>query len=149
MQQIRLTNDIVVSGQPSAERLVMLAQEGFKTIINLRTGKETSILLNPEQERNIVEQAQMLYLHIPIEKEALRYDIITDFRQQLDHVPTPLLIHCMDGSLSAALALMHLGASGQISGEEARRMVESAGIPWDPPGLKQQTLHYIEENTME
>ena len=55
--------DVVFSGQPSAEQLVAYKKDGVKVVVNLRTDDEMSKL--GLDEKGIVEKAGMQYLSVP------------------------------------------------------------------------------------
>ncbi|MCX6605154.1 MAG: sulfur transferase domain-containing protein [Acidobacteria bacterium] len=55
--------DVVFSGQPSAEQLAAYKKDGVKVVVNLRTDDEMSKL--GLDEKGIVEKAGMQYLSVP------------------------------------------------------------------------------------
>ena len=55
--------DVVFSGQPTAEQLVAYGKEGVKVVINLRTDDEMAKL--GLDEKAIVERAGMQYVSVP------------------------------------------------------------------------------------
>jgi len=55
--------DVVFSGQPTAEQLAAYGKEGVKTVVNLRTDYEMAKL--GMDEKAIVEKAGMRYVSVP------------------------------------------------------------------------------------
>ena len=55
--------DVVFSGQPTAEQLAAYGKEGVKTVVNLRTDDEMAKL--GMDEKAIVEKAGMRYVSVP------------------------------------------------------------------------------------
>ena len=64
MEIIRKINDeLTIAGQVTLEQLQQVAQEGFKSVLNLRSPDEEGFLSNEQQQ---VEELGLYYLNIPV-----------------------------------------------------------------------------------
>ncbi len=63
---LQIGENIYSSGQPTVDQLKMLGEEGFTVVINLATEKSPDAVPN---EREIVMDSGMAYVHIPVEWE--------------------------------------------------------------------------------
>jgi protein tyrosine phosphatase (PTP) superfamily phosphohydrolase (DUF442 family) len=57
------SDSLVTSGQPKAEEFNLIRSAGFQVIINLATATSPNALIN---EADLVRQAGMQYIHIPV-----------------------------------------------------------------------------------
>ena len=91
MQDLKKINDqITVSGQPTAEDIAQLNNDGFRTIVNLRTEGEKDQLMSPEEERQAVEKSVMRYVHLPVSPASMEPELVDKFRAQLPELPGPV-----------------------------------------------------------
>ena len=89
---IKVNEEIVTSGQPTADQLRSLAAEGFTTVINLAT-------INPphslENEAGLVQALGMDYYHIPVEWDNPQESDYVAFERIMTTLPpSKTLIHC-------------------------------------------------------
>lgn len=148
MQERVKINDRITSGiQPTVEQIKKLPQEGFKTVINLRTAGEEDQPLSPRDEGNLVKDLGMTYVNIPVSSEvgptAQQVDL---FRQEVKRLPDPILVHCRRGKRSGAFSLMNEAVKQGLSGEEAFQKAESLGYECEVPKLKEFFKNYINEH---
>ena len=64
---IEFNKNIFVGGIPDDAGIKDLAQKGFKTVVDLRTGEEIS---NPDEPR-LVQSMGVRYLHLPVKGDGL------------------------------------------------------------------------------
>lgn len=141
-------NDRITSGrQPTEEEIKKLPQEGFRTIINLRTTGEEDQAFTPQQEGNLVKDLGMTYVNIPVSsQEGPKPGQVDQFRKEVERLPGPVFVHCRRGKRSGAFALMHEAVKEGLSGEEAFQKAESLGYECDVPKLKEFFKNYINEH---
>ena len=145
-ERISLNDRITVGAQPSAAQLEQLAQDGFKTIINLRSSGEEDQPLSPDEEGKKVQEQGMQYLHIPVSPEAMQPEQVDQFRRELSRLPTPVFVHCKTGQRSGALAMRHMAVERGMSGEETVDKAEQMGFECKAPALKKLVIDYVDSH---
>src|SRR5512147_1703691 len=89
---LKVNDQLVTGGQPTAEQLKSAAAEGFVTVINLATIDPRYSL---EDEAGLVDSLGMTYYHIPVEWENPTESDFTAFEEHMAHLPPgKTLIHC-------------------------------------------------------
>ncbi|UJS16775.1 MAG: protein tyrosine phosphatase family protein [Candidatus Jettenia sp.] len=147
--QMKISEDITSSRQPSKEEIKKLPQQGFKSVVNLRTSEEEDMSFSPQEEGELVRESGMEYLNIPIStKEGPKSEQVDQFRTEIEHMPKPIFIHCHTGKRSGALAMIYLALKEGLTGEEALQKAQSMGFECNVPGLKEFFINYINQNTM-
>lgn len=126
MKIIRKINDeLAIAGQITSEQLQEIAQEGFKSVLNLRSPDEDGFLSNEQ------EQAQALglsYLNLPIKLEAINDEIGTRVFRVINELPKPILIHCSSARRAAALVLMFIATRQGATVQQAFQQAEQLGL---------------------
>ncbi|WKZ18964.1 MAG: protein tyrosine phosphatase family protein [Candidatus Jettenia sp. CY-1] len=146
--QMKISEEITSSRQPSKEEIKKLPQQGFKSVVNLRTSEE-DMSFSLQEERELVRESGMEYLNIPIStKEGPKSEQVDQFRTEIEHMPKPIFIHCHTGKRSGALAMIYLALKEGLTGEEALQKAQSMGFECNVPGLKEFFINYINQNTM-
>jgi uncharacterized protein (TIGR01244 family) len=128
---------------PTADALKRAANEGFKSVVNLRTASEKQEV-TPEEEREHAEAAGLTYLHHPVDGEKLSEGLVDSFREKAEALPGPVLVHCASGKRSGAFVMMHRGVEQGMSGDEVIEKAESMGFECDTPGLKDFVRGYVD-----
>ncbi|MDN3511866.1 MAG: protein tyrosine phosphatase family protein [Candidatus Jettenia sp.] len=146
--QMKISEEITSSRQPSKEEIKKLPQQGFKSVVNLRTSEE-DMSFSLQEEGELVRESGMEYLNIPIStKEGPKSEQVDQFRTEIEHMPKPIFIHCHTGKRSRALAMIYLALKEGLTGEEALQKAQSMGFECNVPGLKEFFINYINQNTM-
>lgn len=144
--RIRINDGLSVdTGQPTRDELARLTQEGFKTVVNLRTAGEQNQPLSPEAEGEVARKAGLDYLHIPVASTDPRPEQVDQFREKLAGLPRPVLVHCASGKRSGAFAVLQLADQEGLSGEEALARARSLGFDWKSPELEGFVRHYLDQ----
>lgn len=78
------------------------------------------------------EEAGLTYLHYPVAGDKLSEDLVDDFRQKVETLPAPVLVHCASGKRSGAMVMMHLGADQGMTGDEAIEKAGAMGLECGP-----------------
>jgi protein tyrosine phosphatase (PTP) superfamily phosphohydrolase (DUF442 family) len=110
---IKVSEDLITAGQPTAEQLRSVAQEGFKTVINLATSNPPYSL---EGEAGLVQALGMNYFHIPVVWDNPQESDYQAFERVMSDLPAGrTLIHCAANFRVTAFyslyAQQHLGWS--------------------------------------
>ena len=145
-ERMKISDQITVGAQPTPEQLQELAQEGFRTIVNLRTAGESDQPLSPEEEGNKVTALAMKYLHIPVSAQAMQPEQVDHFRQQIRQLPGPVFVHCHKGKRAGALAMMHSAIEAGWTGDQTLQTAQEMGFQCDVPALAEFVKGYIDRN---
>ncbi len=89
---LKVSDQLITSGQPLAEQLKAASEEGFQTVINLAT-------INPryslEDEAGLVQSLGMSYHHIPVDWANPTEEDFAAFEERMKSLPPEkTLIHC-------------------------------------------------------
>jgi uncharacterized protein (TIGR01244 family) len=114
---------VMAAGQPTGEQLQVLAEEGYKTVIDLRP---------PEEPRGYAEaeaaQANGLtYVNIPVTLQTLDQATIDRFVAAMDKAEKPVLLHCASSNRVGALWYAYLVEKG-MAPVEALKKGRAAGL---------------------
>jgi uncharacterized protein (TIGR01244 family) len=126
MEIIRKINDeLAIAGQIAPEQLQQLAQEGYRSVLNLRSSSELGFLSNEQQQ---AEALGLHYVNMPIEFETTNDEIATKLFQQINQLSKPTLVHCDTGIRSAAIVLMHIAVRQGATLKQAFQHVNQLGL---------------------
>lgn len=126
MEIIRKINDeLAIAGQVTLEQLPQVAQEGFKSVLNLRSPDEDGFL-NSEQQQ--VEDLGLYYLNIPVKVEAINDEIADLVLTQTNKLPKPALVHCDSAMRAAAIVLMQIATRQGVTLKQAFKQAEKLGL---------------------
>jgi uncharacterized protein (TIGR01244 family) len=143
-EKVRFNRAITVGGQPLAKELRRLKQQGFKSIINLRTNAEQDRSLKPDEEGELVKSLGMDYINLPVALDSLQNVKVDAFRDALDKLPEPIFVHCSSGKRAGAFTMMDAAVKEDISGNEVVEMAEQMGFECDVPELESFVKAYID-----
>lgn len=135
-----------MGGQPSREDLQKLREEGFKSIVNLRTEGEEDQPLGPQEEGEVVRGLGMEYVHIPVSMDTLGKNTVDAFGTRLSTLPKPVFVHCSAGKRSGAFTLMVTAAQQGMTGDAALQKAEEMGFECDVPQLKAFVKGYVDSH---
>lgn len=128
---------LVTSGQPSAAALKVFAEQGFKTVIDLR-GKDEQRGLD---ESATVVDLGMTYVNFEIAGlSAMNLDNAATLAEIIDSSDGPILLHC--GSANRAGAMIALQRSLQgADAETALELGRKSGVTM--PGIEAHVLQQL------
>ncbi len=132
METVRKINDeLAIAGQVSVEELKHSVEDGFRSVLNLRSPNEEGFLT---QEQQIAESLGLCYVNIPISVEGLDAALVTQVLQRLDRLPKPALVHCNTAMRAAAIALIRIATRQGIPLDRAFDQVQELGLfeLWTP-----------------
>jgi uncharacterized protein (TIGR01244 family) len=126
METIRkINNELTIAGQLTSEQLQKIAQEGFKSVLNLRSPDEDGFLDSEQQQ---AEALGLYYINIPVKVEAINHEIAAQVLKQIDELSKPALVHCNSAMRAAAMVLMHIATRQGVSLKQAFNQAEQLGL---------------------
>lgn len=126
MQVIRKINDdLAIAGQIDLEQLPQIVQEGYLSILNLRSPQEVGFLT---EERMKAELSGLCYVNCPFELDLMNDEAACQVLQQIAALPKPVLVHCDNAIRSAAIALIHIATRQGASLEQAFKQAKQLGL---------------------
>lgn len=131
---IKVNDELITGGQPTAAQLRSLAAEGFTAVVNLATEKPSDL---PLTEAGLVRSLGMTYEHIPVEWEDPKESDFETFERTLPGLPPgKTLIHCAANfrvtAFYALYALKHLGWSEEQAEQFRATIWEGSDYPtWE------------------
>ncbi|PZO49585.1 MAG: phosphatase [Phormidesmis priestleyi] len=146
MENIKRINDqlAVAMGQVTPEELQQAAQEGYKSVLNLRSPNEEGFLSDEQQQ---AEAAGLKYVNVPVKPDGMSDELADQVLQEIDQLPKPALIHCKSGMRSGAMTLMYVAIQQGMTADEAMSMGKQNGFDCDSnPKMKQFFEHYVSEH---
>jgi uncharacterized protein (TIGR01244 family) len=90
---------VLLVGQPTGEQIQLAAEDGYKTLIDLRTPAEPRGFDEVEAAR----LTGLVYVNLPVNPATLDQATIDRFLATLKKAQKPVLIHCSTGSRTGAL----------------------------------------------
>ncbi|WP_254568490.1 beta-lactamase hydrolase domain-containing protein [Oscillatoria sp. HE19RPO] len=138
----KIRDDLAIAmNQLTGEQVQQASQEGFKSILNLRSPQEEGFSSEEQQQ---AESAGLHYVNIPVKPDAMDDQLADRVLQEIDQLPKPALIHCKSGMRSGALTLMYIATQEGISAEQAMTIGKQHDFDCDAhPQMKQFFEHYI------
>ncbi|MBX7221461.1 MAG: protein tyrosine phosphatase family protein [Blastocatellia bacterium] len=134
-----LTPQVATAGQPNFAAFQKLAQNGFKSVINLRTATEG---IDLKQEQEMAEKAGLKYISIPVQTSAPNPEQVPVFFAAVQNKTNqPMLIHCGSANRVGAFWLIYRVVKNGWTVEKAEAEAVSLGLT--NPALKQFALDYI------
>ena len=107
---------LLVGGQPTAEHLAHLADQGFELIIDLRGQEEERGM----DEKSTVEALGLQYMALPIpDRASLNWNTAAELDALLESTEGKVLVHCRSGNRVGSLFALRAALSPEVSMEEA------------------------------
>ncbi|MCC5647078.1 hypothetical protein LC607_30025 [Nostoc sp. CHAB 5824] len=126
MNIVRKINDeLAIAGQITLDQLQQIADEGYKSVLNLRLPDETGLLLN-EQEKT--ELLGLYYVNLPTKPEDINHQGTLQIYQTITELPKPILIHCDNSIRSVTIVLLYIAIKQGITFEKAMQKVITLGL---------------------
>jgi protein tyrosine phosphatase (PTP) superfamily phosphohydrolase (DUF442 family) len=124
MDIIRKINDeLAIAGPTTLKQLQQIAEEGYKSVLNLRSLNQ---FLNHEQQQ--VERLGLHYFNLPIDTQVMNPEITAKVLNQIKQSPKPMLVCCNNATLAAAMVLMHIAISQGQPLQQAFQRAEDLGL---------------------
>lgn len=121
----KINQELAIAGQISLEQLQQLADEGYQTILNLRSPDEIGFSKNEAQK---TEYLGLHYLNIPTQGAGMNSEIALVILQRMAMLPKPILLHCDTGMRAAAIAFMDIALKQGIAPDQAFQQATQFGL---------------------
>ena len=100
---------ITTAGQPDAAALTIFAEQGYKTVIDIRTEPEDRGM----DEAVVISDLGMEYIVFPIDKpEAINFDNASELSRLIADSEGPVLVHCGSSNRVGALFALQKSLDG-------------------------------------
>ncbi|MBD2523368.1 sulfur transferase domain-containing protein [Nostoc sp. FACHB-133] len=126
MNIVRKINDqLAIAGQITLDQLKQIADEGYKSVLNLRLPDETGLLADEQKK---IEFLGLYYVNFPTKTEDINHQSMLQIYQMIAELPKPTLIHCDNSIRSAAIVLLYIAIKQGITFEKALQKVITLGL---------------------
>lgn len=123
MRTYMVTDQVVLAAQPQPEDWVRLAQQGFRTIMNIRSDPERAAV-----QARAAEAAGLRYIYAPLPAYELEAEHIVAFAEIVDQSgEDKLFIHCRSGTRVALLWMLYRITRQGWDMAQARAELQAAG----------------------
>ncbi|MGV0102399.1 beta-lactamase hydrolase domain-containing protein [Nostoc sp. DSM 114160] len=133
----KVSDDLSAAPQLTSEELKQAAQEGFKSVLNLRYPDEAGFLSDEQQQ---AEAAGLQYANVPLKPSEANQEQTELAIQEIENLPKPILIHCAAGARASGIALIANAISEGLTYEEISQKAQELGLNLEQPHLKQFLL---------
>ncbi len=130
----KVSDEYSAGGQPTPETLKQLVDEGYKSVVNLRSLDETGALADEQQQAQAVG---LEYVNVPLKPTEANDNSTTKVLSELQQLPTPVYFHCGAGGRASALALIAFATQHQLNHEQVLAKAKELDINPDQAHLKQ------------
>mgnify|MGYP001081259015 FL=1 len=138
-----VSDQISVTGQLSPQQIEQLSQQGFQSVMNLRSYQEEGA---DEQDRQRIESGGLSYVNLPIKPAELTRETVDQVIQKISALPKPLLIYCGSAMRATFMALVYLAGERDLTLEEIRAKGRSLGFEFeDKPAFNQLMEAYAKK----
>ncbi len=144
-RRIRLTQNLLIgTDQPSDADLQGFAQEGIRSVIDLRQDGEPDQALSPVAEAEAARRFELAYRHIPVAFDRIDADALDRVHSELSRLPQPIYIHCASGKRAGTLALVHRAVVEGLTGDAMMARAEELGFAFGSDEFKDFIKRYVD-----
>lgn len=145
---IRINENLTTTGQVIPQQIKQAIQEGFKSVVNLRSPDELGFF---KDEQQVVEALGLYYVNVPLKLEALNEELITKILTTLEQIPKPAVVHCAAGMRSTGIALLSIAIQEGLTPEQTLARAKNLGFGFlehthVSPRLKQLFVDYVNKH---
>lgn len=115
---------VMAAGQPTGEQIQLLAEEGYRTVIDLRSPDEPRGFDEPDAAK----QSGLAYVNIPVTPATLDRATIDRFFNALRKAERPVLLHCSNSNRVGGLLYAWLVLERKEPREKALAQARAAGL---------------------
>ncbi|QSJ18728.1 phosphatase [Nostoc sp. UHCC 0702] len=133
----KVSDDLSVTGQVTPEQLQQAAEEGFKSVLNLRSPNEAGFLSDEQQQ---AEAVGLQYANVPLKASESNQELTELAIQEIDNLPKPVLIHCAAGARAGGIALIATAINQGLTYEQITQKATELGLNLEQPHFKQFLL---------
>ncbi|HEY9801051.1 MAG TPA: sulfur transferase domain-containing protein [Leptolyngbyaceae cyanobacterium] len=121
----KINNELAIAGQITAEQIQQIIEDGYKSVLNLRSPDEKELLDN---EKSKLEFLGLGYINLPIKFEEINHQTTLQILQTINELPKPVLIHCDNSIRSSVIALLYIATKQGITLEKALELSSNLGL---------------------
>ncbi|MEH2266602.1 protein tyrosine phosphatase family protein [Nostoc sp.] len=137
----KINNELAVAGQVTLEQLQQAVNEGYKSVLNLRSPSEEGFISDEQQQ---AEALGLHYINIPVKPNEISDELTTEVLEQIDRLPKPALIHCASAMRAGVMAFMNVATRQGMTPEQVFEKAAEAGFDCNAnPQMKQFLEHYV------
>ena len=138
---LKINERLAFGDEETPEQLKALAQQGYKTLIDLCTVKEGKQISDESARKAGLEVHQ-----VPVDVDALNNDLVRKFIQTLEQSEAPVYTRCASGKRAGLMVLLALATQQHWTEQEFFKQVEAAGFDCSTaPALAQFAHDYIRQ----
>jgi uncharacterized protein (TIGR01244 family) len=115
---------VMAAGQPTGEQIQLLAEEGYRTVIDLRPPDEPRGFDEPDAAK----QSGLAYVNIPVTPATLDQATIDRFLDALRKAERPVLLHCSSSNRVGGLLYAWLVLERKEPPAKALEKARAAGL---------------------
>lgn len=134
-----IENEVLASGQPTADQIVNLSHAGYRTDIDLRRPAEARGFNEPRA----AAAAGLDYVNIPVSLKLLDRATIDRFIRSFATAKRPVLVHCASSNRVGALYYAYLVEHEGVAPAEAMQRALKAGL--HEPALIKKVRGLVDE----
>jgi uncharacterized protein (TIGR01244 family) len=145
---IRINEQLTTTGQVIPTQLEQAIEEGFQSVLNLRSPDELGFR---KDEQQIAEALGLHYVNVPLKLEGFNEELITKILTTLENLPKPAIVHCAAGMRSTGIALLSVAIKEGLTPEQTLAKARSLGFSFlehsgISPRIKQQFVDYVNKH---
>lgn len=141
-----IDDGLCVASQPERQQFAELRDGGFRTVINLRVDNEEDGMLRPFDEGDLVREAGMEYMNLPVSMKQLRPEQVDEFCHAVESLEGPILVHCKSGKRAAAFAAACAARRHGWSSSQTLDELQKRGITLEDSPLRAFIANYIDQH---
>lgn len=145
--RMKISDELTIGAQPSEAELKAMANDGVRTIINLRTEEEDLQRIEPDEEARLAQKYGLAYVSLPTSIDSDGPGHVDRFRQELHGADKPVFIHCKLGKRAGAFVMMDKAVSAGWSGRKALDQAEQMGFECDNEQMERFVRDYVDQKT--
>jgi uncharacterized protein (TIGR01244 family) len=142
MENVKKINDeLTVAGQVTEQQLQQAVNEGYKSVLNLRSPEEQGFESDEQQKAQVLG---LHYVNIPVKLTEIDDELTKEVIKQIDELPKPALIHCASGMRAGLMAFIYVATRQGMTPEQIFEQAAAAGFDCSAnPQMKQFLEHYV------
>eukprot|EP01125_Pyxidicula_operculata_P004164 TRINITY_DN1607_c0_g9_i1.p1 TRINITY_DN1607_c0_g9~~TRINITY_DN1607_c0_g9_i1.p1 ORF type:complete len:148 (+),score=35.75 TRINITY_DN1607_c0_g9_i1:80-523(+) len=141
----KFNDDFSFCAQPSIENIHDWSQQGFKSVLNLRTPGENGFLADSEA---IATKEGMKYVHLPFKWGTLDKEFFAKLIDTVDSLPKPAVVHCLSGGRASVGIFVHSVVKSGGNYEDVKKLFDQFSCNIPAAGLEEiQTYFKTTTNT--
>ncbi len=99
----QLSSRFFVSAQITKDDLKIIAEQGFRSIINNRPDSEVDGQPESAELAAVAAELRMEFIHLPVVLRSITSQDVNDFKRVCENLEAPILLFCRSGARSAKL----------------------------------------------